>query len=126
MSKLVTVTVTLCATHIHIRCNGKAVSRSTEYWHRQGANAERSEATSLSSNAATSSMNSCSQNQDQDLRDFCLQLDGKARGNAEVTLMDTSTTGADVPAEVMATDHVHNLHDDTMTPADVHHNISDR
>ena len=118
----------LCYTHTHcpcFRCNGKAVSRSTEYRHWQGANAERSEATSLSSNAATSSTNSCSQNQDQDLN-FRLQLDGEARGDADVTLMDTSTTSADVPAEVMATDHVHNLHDDTMTPAHVQRNISDR
>ena len=111
----------LCATHIHIVHASIAMERqfpgplNIGNW--QGANAERSEATSLSSNAATSSTNSCSQNQHQNMR---------GRGDAEVILLDTSTTSADVPAEVMATDHVHNLHDDTMTPAHVQHNISDR
>ena len=49
-------------------------------------------------------MNSCRLNQDVDL-----QLNGE--GDAELTLMDTSTTSADVPAEVIVTDHVDNLDD---------------
>ena len=100
---------TLSYTHTHcpcFRCNGKAVSRSTEYRHWQGANAERSQAISLSHccNTTNSTMNSCRLNQDVDL-----QLNGE--GDAELTLMDTSTTSADVPAEVIVTDHVDNLDD---------------
>ena len=117
-------------THTHcpcFRCNGKAVSRSTEYRHWQGANAEKSEAISLSHccNATTnSSMNSCGLNQDLDI-----QLDSEA--DAEVTLMDTTTTtSTDAAAEVMATDQVHNLDgdDDTENAANplAQHNISDR
>ena len=117
----------LCYTHTHcpcFRCDGKAVSRSTEYRHWQGANAERSEAISLSSNGANSSTDSCRLNEDQDL-DLSLQLDGEAGDDAEVTLMDTNTTSVDAPAEVLATNYVH---DDTITPAhvDVRHNISAR
>ena len=49
-------------------------------------------------------MNPCRLNQDLDLH-----LNGK--GDAELTLRDTSTTSADVSAEVIVTDHVDNLED---------------
>ena len=120
-------------THTHcpcFRCNGKAVSRSTEYRHWQGANAERCGAV-ISSTTATSSAiasaNSCGGlNQDQDL-DLNLHLTGNDR-DTDVALMDTSTTDADtqLQAEAMATDHVHNLHDDPTTPVNVQHNTSAR
>ena len=51
-------------------------------------------------------MNRCRLNQDLDL-----QLNDK--GDAELTLMDTSTTFADVPSEVIVTDHLDNLDDNS-------------
>ena len=44
-------------------------------------------------------------------QDLDLQLNDK--GDAEVTLMDTSTTFADVPSEVIDTDHLDNLDDNS-------------
>ena len=51
-------------------------------------------------------MNRCRLNQDLDL-----QLNSK--DDAELTLMDTSTTFADVPSEVIVTDHLDNLNDNS-------------
>ena len=117
----------LSYTHMHcpcVRCNGKAVSRSTEYRHWQGANAERSEAFSLNHccNATNYLMDPCDSNQDLDI-----QLDGET--DAELTLMDTATTtSTDVATEVIATDQVHNLDADNEKEANplAQHNISDR
>ena len=101
---------------VHVSCcNGKAVSISTEYRHWQGANVERTEAVSLSHccNAANSSMNPYGLNQDLDI-----QLDGET--GAEVTLMGTATTiSTDAAAEVIATDQVYNLDDDSKNAANL-------
>ena len=81
------------------------------------SNGERSEAISLNHccNTTNTSMNRCRLNQDLDL-----QLNDK--GGAELTLMDTSTTFADVPSEVIVTDHLDSL--DANSPAQ--NNISAR
>lgn len=86
--------------HTHclcLRCNGKAVSRSTEYRHWQEANVEISEAISLRPRT-----NSCRLNQGLDL-----QSDGEGISD---TTMDTSTIDA---LEAMVTDHNMSDLDDT-------------
>ena len=97
----------LSHTHTHcpcFHCNGKAVFWSTKHHHWQEANTERSQAISISHccNTANSTINPCRLNQDLDSH-----LNGE--DDAELTLMDTSTTSAVVLAEVIVTDHMDNL-----------------